>query len=186
MKGKSQKESSIIRELFGWIAYIAIILAITFFIVTYVGQRTTVQGSSMESTLQDGDNLIVEKISYRFVEPERFDIVVFPYRYEPDTFYIKRIIGLPGETIQIKEGFVYINDTLLEEDVYGLEVMMDPGIAANPIQLGEDEYFVLGDNRNNSSDSRTEQVGVIKKDELIGRAWVRIFPFSKVGVIKHE
>ena len=86
----------------------------------------------------------------------------------------------------MKDGAVYINDELLESDIYGREPMNDPGIAAEPITLGEDEYFVLGDNRNNSSDSRSPSVGVLHREDLIGRAWVRIYPFSKMGVIKHE
>ena len=101
------------------------------------------------------------------------------------TYYIKRIIGLPGETVQVIDGYMYINGKKLDEH-YGAEVMEDPGIAAEPIKLGDDEYFVLGDNRNHSSDSRVASVGVLTRDMLIGRAWVRIYPFNKIGVIKHE
>ena len=104
----------------------------------------------MEATLHDGDNLIVDKLSYRFRDPKRFEIIVFPYRYKENTYYIKRIIGLPGETVQVKDGYVYIDGEKLDEN-YGLEVMEDAGIAAEPIELGEDEYFVLGDNRNQMS-----------------------------------
>ena len=142
-------------------------------------------GHSMETTLSDGDNLIVDKISYRFRDPERFEIIVFPFQYEEHTYYIKRIIGLPGETVQVIDGYVYINGEVLDEN-YGLEVMDDPGIAAEPITLGEDEYFVLGDNRNHSSDSRDPSVGVLHRDDIMGRAWIRIWPFDKFGVIKHE
>ena len=139
----------------------------------------------METTLSDRDNLIVDKISYRFRDPERFEIIVFPFQYEEHTYYIKRIIGLPGETVQVIDGYVYINGEMLDEN-YGLEVMDDPGIAAEPITLGEDEYFVLGDNRNHSSDSRDPSVGVLHRDDIMGRAWIRIWPFDKFGVIKHE
>lgn len=105
-------------------------------------------GHSMEDTLDDGDNLIVDKLTYRFRDPVRYDIIVFPYKYKEDTYYIKRIIGLPGEMVQItEEGNILINGEILEES-YGREVMKSPGIAADPIILGEDEYFVLGDNRN--------------------------------------
>ena len=140
----------------------------------------------METTLQDGDNLIVDKISYRFHDPSRYDIIVFPYKYEENTFYIKRIIGLPGEIVQVKDGYTYIYGKKLTSDIYGREVMDEPGIAEEPIKLGSDEYFVLGDNRNHSSDSRVASVGVLTRDMLIGRAWVRIYPFNKIGVIKHE
>lgn len=179
------QERSIIRELFGWIVYILIIVGLTYLIITFVGQRTRVSGSSMETTLSDGDNLIVDKISYRFGEPKRYEIIVFPYQYEENTYYIKRIIGLPGETVQVTDGEVYINGQKLDEN-YGNEAMQDSGIAGEPITLGEDEYFVLGDNRNHSADSRDESVGVLHRKDLLGRAWIRIWPFNKFGVIKHE
>ena len=179
------KEKDFLKELSGWILYILFVIAVTYLIITFVGQRTKVDGSSMETTLSDGDNLIVDKISYRFHDPERYDIIVFPYRYAEKTYYIKRIIGMPGEKVQIIDGEVYINDKLLGEH-YGTEVMINSGIADQPIQLGEDEYFVLGDNRNHSSDSRDPSVGILKREDLIGRAWVRIFPFNKMEVIAHE
>ena len=174
-----------LREALGRILYILIVVCATYLIVTYVGQRTKVSGDSMQATLQDGDNLIVDKISYRFRDPKRFEIIVFPYRYAEDTYYIKRIIGLPGETVQIIDGYVYINGEQLDEN-YGLEVMNNAGNAASPITLGEDEYFVLGDNRNRSADSRESSVGVLHRDELIGRAWVRIWPLKSIGVVVHE
>ena len=175
----------IIRELLGLILFIVIVVAVSFFVVTFVGQRTQVSGESMETTLADGDHLIVDKISYRFRDPNRYDIVVFPYRYEKNTYYIKRIIGLPGETVQIIDGYVYINGALLDEH-YGNEIMNNPGQAADPVTLGPDEYFVLGDNRNNSSDSRDPSVGNIKRDDIMGKAWVRIWPLNKFGVLKHQ
>ena len=179
------KERSILGELLSWLIYIVIVVILSLGIITFIGQRTKVSGHSMETTLSDGDNLIVDKISYRFRDPERFEIIVFPFQYEEHTYYIKRIIGLPGETVQVIDGYVYINGEMLDEN-YGLEVMDGPGIAAEPITLGEDEYFVLGDNRNHSSDSRDPSVGVLHRDDIMGRAWIRIWPFDKFGVIKHE
>lgn len=183
---RQEEEKGILRELGGWVLYILIIIGLTYLIITFVGQRTRVSGSSMETTLSDGDNLIVDKLSYRFQEPKRYDIIVFPYQHEENTFYIKRIIGLPGETVQVVDGYTYVDGEILSSDVYGAEVMDSPGIAAMPIQLGEDEYFVLGDNRNHSSDSRDASVGVLKRENLIGKAWVRIYPFDSLGVIRHE
>ena len=176
---------SILKELLAWLMVIAVGVAASYLVVTYVGQRTQVSGESMETTLSDRDHLIVDKISYRFNEPKRYDIIVFPYRLEKNTYYIKRIIGLPGETVQIVDGYVYINGVRLDEH-YGNEAMDEAGLAAEPVVLGADEYFVLGDNRNNSQDSRTANVGVIHRDEILGRAWVRIWPLSDFGVIKHE
>lgn len=178
-------KKELIKEILGWIVYIGIVFAMVYLIITFVGQRTKVDGSSMEPSLSDGDNLIVEKLSYRFHDPERYDIIVFPYQHAENVYYIKRIIGLPGETVQVIDGYVYINGELLDEH-YGAEVMLDSGIAKDPIELGDDEYFVLGDNRNHSSDSRDASVGVLKKNQLVGRAWVRVYPFDKIGVIKHE
>ncbi len=180
-----EKEKSVLRELVGWLVYILVIVAVTWLVVTFVGQRTRVSGQSMETTLHDGDNLIVDKISFRFRDPKRFEIIVFPYKYEENTYYIKRIMGLPGETVQVKDGYLYINGEKLEEN-YGNELMNSAGIAAEPIVLGEDEYFVLGDNRNHSSDSREPKVGVIKREDLLGRAWIRIWPLDQFGAIKHE
>mgnify|MGYP001071060962 CR=1 FL=1 len=181
-----EKETNVVRETISFIIYIGIVFLLTYLVIHYVGQRTQVSGSSMEATLSDGDNLIVDKISYRFHDPERYDIIVFPYKYEKNTFYIKRIIGLPGETVQIDEqGNIYVDGEVLDES-YGREVILDPGEAEEPITLDDDEYFVLGDNRNASSDSRDPSVGKILGEDIIGRAWVRIFPFNKIGFIKHK
>ena len=174
-----------LKELFSTGLYLLIVLLATWFIITFVGQRTVVDGTSMNPYLNDKDQLIVDKLSYRFHEPERFDIVVFPFRYEKNTKYIKRIIGLPGETVQIDmDGNIYINGEKLEEN-YGKEVIEPDmiGRAIEPVTLGEDEYFVMGDNRNNSSDSRTEIVGNVSREEIIGRALVRIWPLNEIGFV---
>ena len=174
---------SVLKEILSTSLYLLSVLIVTYLIITFVGQRTEVNGSSMESTLQHGDNLIVDKISYRFSDPKRFDIVVFPFQYEEDTYYIKRIIGLPGEIVQIDtDGVIYINGEVLHES-YGLEVIKDPGRAIEPITLGEDEYFVMGDNRNNSSDSRDPSVGIIKRSDIVGRAFMRLYPFDRIGFL---
>lgn len=178
--------NKVMKEMISTLVYLLGVLCLTWLVITFVGQRTEVDGSSMEPMLSNGDNLIVDKISYRFHKPERYDIIVFPFQYEENTYYIKRIIGLPGEKIQISEdGAIYINGKVLEES-YGREVMEDPGQAEEPIELDDDEYFVLGDNRNASSDSRDPSVGVIHEEDIIGRAWLRIYPFDKMGFIRHK
>ena len=179
-----KKTSDFWKELGSWILYFLFVIVITYLIITFVGQRTKVDGHSMEPALSNGDNLIVDKLSFRFRDPQRYEVIVFPYQHAENTYYIKRIIGLPGETVQVKDGAVYINGEQLDEH-FGAEPMVNAGIAAEPITLGEDEYFVLGDNRNHSSDSREPSVGVLKRDQLIGRAWVRIYPFNKIGVVNH-
>lgn len=176
------------RELLNTAIYLLCVLGAVWLVITFVGQRTEVEGTSMENTLHNGDNLIVDKLSYRFHDPERFDIIVFPFQFQDNTYYIKRIIGLPGETVQIMDdGSIYINGEKLEEN-YGMEVIKPEtiGRAAEPIELGDDEYFVMGDNRNNSSDSRTDMVGNIKRENIIGKAWLRIWPVSDFGVLQHQ
>lgn len=173
------------RKLLSLLCYVAVIALVSFLLVQYVVQRTVVSGNSMYPNLHHQDNVLVDKLSYRFREIERFDIVVFEVPYEKGTYYIKRIIGLPGETVQIKDGQIYINDVLLEED-YGLETMLDANRAAEPVTLGEEEYFVLGDNRNNSTDSRSPIVGNVHKSQIAGKAWVRIYPFNRLGILQHQ
>lgn len=180
------KTNGILKEILSTSLYLLCVLIFTFLLVKFVVQRTEVIGTSMNDTLQDGDNLMVDKISYRFKDPERFDIVVFPYEYKEKTYYIKRVIGLPGETVRIDEyGVIYINDKALVEN-YGKEVIENPGIAEPGITLGEDEYFVLGDNRNNSKDSRDPSVGTISKDRILGKAWLQIWPLKSIHFIKHQ
>ncbi len=171
------------RTIVSTVVWFAAVIALSWLLITFVAQRTDVNGSSMYPTLEDGDQLIADKITYRFKDPERFDIIIFPYQYADKTYFIKRIIGLPGETVRIDdEGNIYINGTLLKEN-YGYERMEYAGLAAEEIQLAEDEYFVLGDNRNVSEDSRYPDVGCIKREDIIGRAWLRIYPFSKFGLL---
>lgn len=164
---------------------ICVILAffIAKLITTYVGQHTRVDGYSMENTLHNGDYLIIDKFSYHIKSPQRYDIIVFPYSQHVN--YIKRIIGLPGETVEIKENKIFINGELLEEH-YGKELIEDPGVASIPVVLGSDEYFVIGDNRNHSMDSRSDKVGTIVRDKIIGKAWIKVWPIKDFGVINHQ
>lgn len=182
---KSKGKDSLLKDVLNMVLYCAVIIVAAVLIVTFVAQRTEVIGESMCDTLQNGDNLIVDKLTYRFTSPKRYDIIVFPSPDEPGKNYIKRIIGLPGETVQIIDGEVYINGELLGEN-YGREVMEYYGTAQEPITLGENEYFVLGDNRNKSKDSRYEAVGNISGEDILGRAWLRIWPLKSFGILKHS
>jgi signal peptidase I len=179
-EGKSSRK----RIVFEILIYIVALYFAAFIVPRYILQRTIVVGNSMETTLQDGDNLWVEKISYHFDKLKRFDVIVFyPHGKEDEEYYIKRIIGLPGETVQITGDDIFINGELLTED-FGKDPIRNPGRAANPIILSEDEYFVLGDNRTVSSDSRYEEVGSVKKENIGGRAIFRLWPIKKIGPIK--
>ena len=173
----------IFREVVSLCFYLLIILGCTYLCVNYVLQRTQIEGSSMQTTLSDGDQVLVDKLTYRFQQPKRYDVIAFPYRYEQDTFYVKRIIGLPGEKIRIDaRGTIFINEEALEED-YGTETITQPGYAFTPKILDEDEYFVLGDNRNDSVDSRYASVGYVRREEIIGKVFFRIYPFASIGRI---
>ena len=163
-KKKSKIFKNIIEFFWDLTFYICIIIVITYIVPNFILQRTIVDGSSMNDTLSHGDNLYVEKISHHFNKLNRFDVIVFyPFGKdgEENDYYVKRIIGMPGETIQIKEdGSILINGDLLNEN-YGRELILNSGRAEGPITIGEDEYFVLGDNRNASEDSRSERIGTL-------------------------
>lgn len=164
--------------------YIAIIVLCVKVVPRYVIQRTIVEGDSMMNTLIDKENLLVEKVSYHFKDPERFDVIVFyPYGRDNEEYYIKRVIGLPGETVQIIGSDIYINGEILEEN-FGKDPIDLAGTVEEPQTLGDDEFFVLGDNRKVSQDSRYEEVGFVKKKNIEGRAILRIFPFSKFGTFQ--
>ncbi len=166
------------------IFYAVLIVVCVYVLPNYVIQRTIVDGPSMENTLHNGEQLYVEKVSYHFNALDRFDIIVFyPYGRENEDYYVKRVIGLPGETVQIIGTKIYINGEVLKED-YGKEPIDDPGRAEEPITLGDDEYFVLGDNRNISKDSRSEEVGNVAKENIGGKVILRIAPLSKFGTVK--
>lgn len=166
------------------IIYIAIIVLCVKVVPRYVIQRTIVDGDSMMNTLIDRENLLVEKVSYHFKDPERFDVIVFyPYGRDNEEYYIKRIIGLPGETVQIIGSQIYINGEVLEED-FGKDPIDFAGTVEEPQTLGEDEFFVLGDNREVSQDSRYEEVGFVEKKNIEGKAILRIYPFSKFGTFR--
>ena len=187
-EGKEAEEKnsrgSFIREL---IVYAVIIVLCVTVVPRYVIQRTQVDGRSMMNTLHDKESLLVEKVTYHFKDPDRFDIITFyPQGRDHEEYYIKRVIGLPGETIQITGNTIYINGEVLKES-YGREPMESGGIAEEPVKLGKDEFFVLGDNRNESVDSRDgEDVGVVKKENIDGHAILRIYPFSEFGMIKNN
>ncbi len=179
---KPKKKRSTISYVFEFVIYVALILICIFWVPEHVIQRTVVNGESMENTLYTGESLLVEKVSYHFHDPERYDIIVFyPKGKEEDEYYVKRIYGLPGETIQIIDDQIYVNNEVIEDE-YAKNEMDDPGIAQDPITLGEDEYFVLGDNRKVSLDSRDSDLGPIHKKNIAGHVILRIWPLNQFGI----
>ena len=177
----SEKRKKIIKEVIIWAVEIIAVILLAYFLVEYAVEKTTVVGESMETTLQEEDKIIINKFAYRFSKPKRFDVIVFKQSGKEHSYYnIKRIIGLPGETVQIKDGVVYINDEPITEKS-AVDAIKNPGLAVEPITLEDKEYFVLGDNRNLSEDSRFANIGNVVFDYIIGKAWIRLKPFNFVN-----
>lgn len=163
--------------------YLFIIIFVLFIAPKYLVEKILVDGTSMECSLYDGQQVLIEKVSRNFNGPDRFDIVVFTKNHGTYTkTYIKRVIGLPGESIQIIGDRIFINGKEIEEN-FGKDPMDSAGIAAEPIKLEADEYFVLGDNRKVSTDSRSRSVGAVSVDELDGVVFLRVAPFSAFGKV---
>ena len=171
-----------IKDLLSTLLSLVIMVGLVLLILNFVGTRVSVEGTSMYSTLNDKDQLVEDIFTYKFIrDPKRFEIVIFKLKNDPGTHYIKRVIGLPGETVQIIDSVIYINGEQLKED-YGKGVYFLAGSAEQPVVLGEDEYFVLGDNRINSIDSRYA-VGKVRRSQITGRAVFRVWPLSGFGSV---
>ena len=154
-----------------WVLEITGVILAAYLCVTSFGIRTTVVGQAMSDTLENGDQVLMNKLLYKISNPKADDVIVFlPNGNEKSHFYVRRVIGVPGDRVQIKDGAVYINGELYNEKIE-VAAMEETGIAEDEITLGEDEYFVLGDNRNNSEDSRYANIGNIKKEYIVGKAW---------------
>lgn len=162
--------------------FILLILIITYGVVNYGFRRTVVHNVSMQKTLADGDNIIMNEFIYHVSDPERYDVICFKSYKEKDLL-IKRIIGLPGERIRIVDGDIYINDKVIK-DIKGLEKPKYAGLASFEIKLDDNEYFVIGDNRPESIDSRYDDIGNVKRREILGKASLVIWPFNRIKVIK--
>ncbi len=184
---KQEPKSSWKSELIEYIVWLAGVWIAVQIILRFVGVFSVVDGASMEPTLYHGEYLWVSKWGYHFEEPERFDVIIFPIEYRgKDSHFVKRIIGLPGETIYIDEnGVIYVDGEVIA-DTYGKEVIAEYNryLAKEPIILGDDEYFVLGDNRNHSSDSRMETVGNVSRERILGKVVARFWPLNKIGLIE--
>lgn len=183
--GRKKKKINIpiVKEIIIWISEIALVLGIAFVVVFYVGLRTSVVGQSMAPALENGEEILINRFIYSISKPKPNDVVVFlPNGNEKSHYYVKRVIGVPGDTVQIKDGAVYVNGELFEEAVETASII-NPELAAEEIVLGEDEYFVLGDNRNNSEDSRYANIGNVKKEYIIGKAWFVVSPMDKFGFL---
>ena len=170
----------VIKEIIIWILLIVITISASYFITTNVFVKTSVSGSSMEPTLKEGQVVIVNKLEYYIKSPKRNDVIVYKQSNKEHSYFeIKRVIGLPGETVKIKNGIVYINDEAIKEKVK-TEAISNSGLAEEGVKLDDNEYFVLGDNRNDSEDSRFAGIGNVLKNEILGKAVATEKPFSLV------
>lgn len=181
---KRYQENTKLQETCRFAADIILLIIAAFAIVQFTCDKFAVSGSSMNPGLETNDAVLVNRWAYSISEPERYDVIAFANgRNEKETVYIKRVIGLPGETVQIKERKVYINGELLADDVITQDILT-AGLAAEQIQLGKGEFFVLGDNRNNSEDSRFAGVGIVESSDIFGKVWLITSPASKIGFVK--
>lgn len=177
-KKKSKPIRRVFKKIFDLGIFFLTVLVITYLLSNYVVERIVIKNHSMEETIFPDDSVLIDKLSYRFKEPERFDIIVFKQNGTGEEL-IKRVYGLPHETIQIKDGIFYIDDEPIK-DVEGLVPPKDAGIASTPIKLSEGEYFVVGDNREVSIDSRSNEVGLVTSTRIIGRCFFRLLPINRI------
>ncbi len=183
-KKKSSKKTSWKKELLSWTLYFLAAIVLAVFLKNFVIINATVPTGSMMNTIQPKDDLIGFRLSYLFSEPERGDIIIFKFPDDNTQKYIKRVIGLPGETVTIVGGNVFIDDSIIPlEEPY----LMEEWIKANgpyTFEVPEGCYFVMGDNRNNSEDSRYWQHTYVTKEEIIGKALFVYYPFDHMGMLK--
>lgn len=166
-----------------WVTDVVVVVALAVFLIFFLGDKISVIGNSMSDKIKSGQEILIDKMSYELREIKRYDVIVYKSDLSGEEEYVvKRVIGLPGEEIQIVDSKIYIDGEEIE-DKYS-KGNFESGYAGGGIKIGDDEYFVMGDNRNLSQDSRFEYVGNIKKSDILGRAWMIISPFNKIGMIK--
>ena len=171
-----------LQEIWSWLSGIILAILLAFMLVYAFGMKTTVIGISMENTLYNGQSILVNRLSYLLTEPKQGDIVVFyPNGNRNTHYYVKRVVAVPGDSVLINQGKLYVNGRVTD---YHYDKIADPGIAENELTLGEDEFFVLGDNCNNSEDSRSGNIGPVNKELIAGRAWFHYSSeYEGIGVL---
>lgn len=181
---KREVNTVLLGKVIAWIMEILLTVAVAAVIVFFLGVRVSVVGSSMEGTLNNGDTVLVNRFVYKLSSPKANDIIVFlPNGNDKSHYYVKRVIAGPGDTVQIKDGKVYVNGEPFREEIEN-PVIENGLLAEEPVTVGVDEYFVLGDNRNNSEDSRYANIGNVKREHIIGKAWFIVSPWKKLGFLK--
>ena len=177
-------EDSKLKKVLIWVFEIAVTLSFAVLTSMMLFQSVTMQESSMEPTLAVGSRYFVNKLAYKASSPKRGDLIVFRTNASDDAaLHIRRVIGLPGETVQITGGRILINGEVYNEGK-DFPMITNPGLAATAVTLESGEYFVLGDNRNNSEDSRYADIGMVRKRYIVGKIWFTCSPFEKLGFTK--
>lgn len=179
----SVNPSKIITSILITLIEIAIVVLAAFLIVRYGLERMTMSGNGMEPTVKDDDSILINKMSYKLHSVKRNDVVVLRQNGSEHNYYVvQRVIGLPGEKVKITNGEVYIDGKVLDEK-YDFPLMKNGGLALDEITLDDDEYFVLGDNRNDCEDSRNASMGNVLKGDIVGKAWIRTNSFAFINQI---
>lgn len=176
-----------IRFITKGIVHILVIIVLAIFLVEYMGMSYEVIGHSMEPDFQLGDTVLVDRITYKVRKPHRFEVLLFKNGGDEEHIYMKRVIGIPGETVQIRGGKIFIDGQ--ELDIGNFDALTGinlAGVAEEPVLLGKGEYFVMGDNSDSSEDSRFANIGNVKAEYIIGKIWLRSKPFDRAGLIRHE
>ena len=175
-----REDSSPIRVIMSWVVDVVVVLTFAWFCMHAFGVQIVVAGQSMTPLLNSEDVVLMNQLIYDFTKPDRLDVVVF--QREDKKANVKRVIGIPGDVIHIQGGYVYVNGERLQAE-NALDQVSLAGLAENPIELGEGEYFLLGDNRDSSEDSRFANVGNVKRDKISGKVWLRLFPILDMGLV---
>lgn len=176
----------LLKEILSWIIITCLALMLAFIIVYLYGTRVGNVGDSMEPTIANGQGLLVDRTAYKVLRPKKNDIIVFlPNGNTNSHFYVKRVVAVSGERVQIMDGELYINGKLQEDEEGLYDKMEDGGIAVSEIKLGKGEYFVLGDNRNGSEDSRNPDIGIVKDNMIVGKAWYKLRFADNAGGFIH-
>ena len=174
------EETNSLRKAIGWIVDIVVVISMAWFVGYGFGTQVRIAGQSMTPGLRGEDVVLMDRLTYDFTDPARFDVVVF--EREDHKSNVKRIIALPGEVVQVIDNRIYIDGEPLDEE--GLDQVILAGIAENPVTLGEDEYFLLGDNRDQSEDSRFANVGNVRREQIQGKVWLRLLPLVDIGLVE--
>ncbi len=181
---KKKINTGILKEILIWAVEILLTVAVTVIVVSLFGFRISVVGSSMSPTLANGETILVNRFVYHLFDPKPNDLVVFrPNGNENSHYYIKRVVAVPGDTVQIKEGEIYVNGAHIQEEA-AASAVENALSAEEEITIGEDESFVIGDNSSNSEDSRYASIGNVKKEYIVGEAWMVAYPWKNLRFIK--